>query len=98
MEKLSPKESVKGAHTVLRGSARAPNAFLEGKPEAKGLPSSCPYKAPSPPSSRLQSIFRPDLIISQIIVWLPTERVLLMLALEITAIRRRAPNLQEVLN
>ena len=37
MEKLSPKESVKGADTVLRGSVRAPKGFSEGKPEgAKG--------------------------------------------------------------
>ena len=34
MEKLSPKESVEGAHTVLRGSVRAPEGFSEGKPEA----------------------------------------------------------------
>ena len=34
MEKLSPKESVKGADTVLRGSVRAPEVFSEGKPEA----------------------------------------------------------------
>ena len=40
MEKLSPKESVEGAITVLRGSVRAPKGFSEGKPEAskpKGL-------------------------------------------------------------
>ena len=34
VEKLSPKESVEGAHTVLRGSVRAPEGFSEGKPEA----------------------------------------------------------------
>ena len=34
MEKLSPKESVVGADTVLRGSVRAPEGFSEGKPEA----------------------------------------------------------------
>ena len=34
VEKLSPKESVKGADTVLRGSVRAPEGFSEGKPEA----------------------------------------------------------------
>ena len=34
MEKLYPKESVKGAHTVLRGSVRAPEGFSEGKPRA----------------------------------------------------------------
>ena len=34
VEKLSLKESVKGAHTVLRGSVRAPEGFLDGKPEA----------------------------------------------------------------
>ena len=33
-EKLSPKESVEGAHTVLRGSLRGPEGFSEGKPEA----------------------------------------------------------------
>ena len=32
VEKLSPKESVKGANTVLRGSVRAPKGFSEGKP------------------------------------------------------------------
>ena len=34
VEKLSPKESVEGADTVLRGSVRAPERFSEGKPEA----------------------------------------------------------------
>ena len=34
MEKLSPKESVEGANTVLRGSVRAPEGFSEGKPKA----------------------------------------------------------------
>ena len=34
MEKLSPKESVEGADTVLRESVRAPKGFSEGKPEA----------------------------------------------------------------
>jgi hypothetical protein len=34
VEKLSPKESVEGADTVLRGSLRAPKGFSEGKPEA----------------------------------------------------------------
>ena len=33
MEKLSPKESVEGADTVLRGSVRAPKGFSEGLPE-----------------------------------------------------------------
>ena len=33
MEKLSPKESVKGTNTVLRGSVRAPKGFSEGFPE-----------------------------------------------------------------
>ena len=32
--KLSPKESVEGASTVLRGSVRAPERFSEGKPKA----------------------------------------------------------------
>ena len=36
-EKLSPKESVEGATTVLRGSLRAPKGFLEDKPEAVKL-------------------------------------------------------------
>ena len=31
VEKLSPKESVEGANTVLRGSVRAPNGFAQGK-------------------------------------------------------------------
>ena len=34
VEKLSPKESVEGADTVLRGSVRASEGFSEGKPEA----------------------------------------------------------------
>ena len=34
VEKLFPKESVEGAHTVLRGSVRAPEGFSEGKPKA----------------------------------------------------------------
>ena len=34
VKKLSPKESVKGADTVLRGSVRATKGFSEGKPEA----------------------------------------------------------------
>ena len=34
MEKLSSKESVEGVNTMLRGSARAPEGFSEGKPEA----------------------------------------------------------------
>ena len=37
MEKLSPKESVEGTNTVLRGSVRAPKGkprAPEGKPEA----------------------------------------------------------------
>ena len=33
VEKLSLKESVEGADTVLRGSVRAPKGFSEGKPE-----------------------------------------------------------------
>ena len=35
VEKLSSKESVEYAHTVLRGSARAPEGFSKGKPEAE---------------------------------------------------------------
>ena len=34
VEKLSPKESVEGAHTVLRGSVRPPEGFSKGKSEA----------------------------------------------------------------
>ena len=34
MEKMSPKESVEGTDTVLRGSMRAPKGFSKGKPEA----------------------------------------------------------------
>ena len=34
MEKLSPKESVKGADTVLRGSVKAPKGFSESQPKA----------------------------------------------------------------
>ena len=34
VEKLSPKESVVGTKTVLRGSVRAPKGFSKGKPEA----------------------------------------------------------------
>ena len=48
MEKLSPKESVEGADTVLRGSVRAPQGFSEGKPEAakpRGLPEDNPEGA-----------------------------------------------------
>ena len=42
MEKLSPKESVEGAHTVLRGSVRAPKRFSEGKPKVAKLRGRCP--------------------------------------------------------
>ena len=34
VEKLSPKESVEGGDTALRGSVRAPEGFSKGKPEA----------------------------------------------------------------
>ena len=34
VEKLSPKESVEGTDTVLRGSVRARKGFSEGKPKA----------------------------------------------------------------
>ena len=34
MEKLSPKESVEGAYTLLRGSVRTPEGFTEAKPKA----------------------------------------------------------------
>ena len=62
VEKLSPKESVEGAHTVLRGSMRAPEGFSEGKPNAaqprgrsprgfaaKGFPKENPKGALTPP-------------------------------------------------
>ena len=35
VEKLSPKESVEGTDTVLRGSVRALKGFSEGKPKAQ---------------------------------------------------------------
>ena len=35
VEKMSPKESVEGAHTVLMGSVTATERFPEGKPEAE---------------------------------------------------------------
>ena len=41
VEKLCLKDSVKGADTVLRGSARTPKEFSEGKPEA-AKPRGCP--------------------------------------------------------
>ena len=59
VEKLSPKESVKGADTVLRGSVRAPKGLSEGRPKAanprgrsaQGLqPRVCPRKIPREPS------------------------------------------------
>ena len=34
VKKLPPKESIKGADTVLRGIVRAPEGFSKGKPEA----------------------------------------------------------------
>ena len=34
MQKLSPRESVKGDNTVLRGSVKVPKVFSKGKPEA----------------------------------------------------------------
>ena len=37
VEKLSPKESVEGTNTVLRGSVRALKGFSKGKPEASKL-------------------------------------------------------------
>ena len=57
-EKLSRKESVKGANTVLRGSVRAPEGFSEGKVKAskpRGAapkvlqPRVCPRKIPREP-------------------------------------------------
>ena len=38
VKKLSPKESVEGADTVLRGSVRAPKEFSEGKPKGAQPP------------------------------------------------------------
>ena len=60
MEKLSPKESVEGADTVLKGSVRDPEGFSEGKPEAakpRGVapevlqPRVCPRKITREPSN-----------------------------------------------
>ena len=45
VEKLSPKESVKGADTVLRGSLRDPEGFSEEKPKVLQL-MVCPHTAP----------------------------------------------------
>ena len=63
-KKLSPKESVKGGDTALRGSVKAPVGFFEGKPEAaksrgrsprgfaaKGLPEENPKGALTLPHS-----------------------------------------------
>ena len=36
--KLSPKESVEGGNTVIRGSVRAPEGFSEGKPKGAQPP------------------------------------------------------------
>ena len=49
MKKLSPKESVEGADTVLRGSVRAPEGLSKGKPEVL-QPRVCPRKIPREPS------------------------------------------------
>ena len=64
VEKLSPKESVEGGDTALRGSVRAPEGFSKGKPEAakpwgqapqgfaaKGLPEENPEGALTLPRS-----------------------------------------------
>ena len=60
MEIQSPKDSVKGADAVLRGSVKAPEGFSEGKPKAvkprcaspKVLqPRVCPRKIPREPSA-----------------------------------------------
>ena len=48
-EKLSPKENVKGADTVLSGSVRAAKGFSEGKPEVL-QPRVCPRKIQREPS------------------------------------------------
>ena len=37
VEKLSPKESFKGAHPGPKGSVRAPKGFFLGKPEVAKL-------------------------------------------------------------
>ena len=68
MEKLSPKESVEGTNTVLRGSVRAPKGFSEGKPktskqrgrsprcfEAEGLPEENPEGALTLPRSTVSA-------------------------------------------
>ena len=64
VEKLSPKESIEGADTVLRGSVRAPEGFSKGKPKAakprgrspqgfsaKGLPEESPKRGLTVPRS-----------------------------------------------
>ena len=38
VEKMRPKESVEGAHTVLKGSVRAPEGFFKGLPEGTVIP------------------------------------------------------------
>ena len=60
VKKLSSKESVEGADTVLRGSVRAPEVLSKGKPEAEKprgrrppevlQPRVCPRKIPRDPS------------------------------------------------
>ena len=68
VEKLSPKESVEGTDTVLRGSVRAPKGFSECKPEtlkprgrsprgfeAEGLPEENPEGALTLPRSTVSA-------------------------------------------
>ena len=48
VEKLSPKESVEGAYTVLRGSVRAPEGLPEENPEGALTMPRCTVYAPIP--------------------------------------------------
>ena len=64
VKKLPPKESIKGADTVLRGIVRAPEGLSKGQPEAakprgqspqgfsaKGLPEESPKRGLTVPRS-----------------------------------------------
>ena len=41
-KKMSPKESVRGADTVLRGSVRSPEGFLRVNPRLQNLEGAAP--------------------------------------------------------
>ena len=53
MEKLSPKEIVEGADSVLGGSVKAPKGFSKGKPD--GLPEENPEGALTLPHSTVSA-------------------------------------------